>query len=254
MRLIKPNLIPSHDWHVQPICQRSLKSIRLSGPFWIEGPDSKVGVSSNLMRSPFYPLFSGLRRFCANLLNLLKLRVGVNLEFRSPGQLECCPADALIQKQSPGGVRAAQSSQISSSAKSARTTRVRRRSSPGSNYGLFSAGFPTGVRGAPSAPQSDPTNEPASHFPQRAGHTATGRLYCQQLFKSSTRHHRLQAICGVPACLPLQLSEHTNLGLGTQAKCLWKEADSVGNAPAKHCRRQLSILPSIVWPFTAITF
>jgi len=24
VRMIKPNLIVSHDWHVQPICQRSL--------------------------------------------------------------------------------------------------------------------------------------------------------------------------------------------------------------------------------------
>jgi hypothetical protein len=29
--MIKPNLIASHDWHVQPICQRSLWLIRLSG-------------------------------------------------------------------------------------------------------------------------------------------------------------------------------------------------------------------------------
>jgi hypothetical protein len=28
--MIKPNLIASHDWHVQPICQRSLRAIRLS--------------------------------------------------------------------------------------------------------------------------------------------------------------------------------------------------------------------------------
>jgi len=31
VRLIKPNLIASHDWHVQPICQRSLRLVRLSG-------------------------------------------------------------------------------------------------------------------------------------------------------------------------------------------------------------------------------
>ena len=36
VRMIKPNLIFSHDWHVQPYCQRSLRVIRLSGPFWIE--------------------------------------------------------------------------------------------------------------------------------------------------------------------------------------------------------------------------
>jgi hypothetical protein len=31
VRLIKPNLIASHDWHVQPNCQRSLRATRLSG-------------------------------------------------------------------------------------------------------------------------------------------------------------------------------------------------------------------------------
>lgn len=36
VRLIKPNLIASHDWHVQPICQRSLRVIRLSETPWIE--------------------------------------------------------------------------------------------------------------------------------------------------------------------------------------------------------------------------
>jgi hypothetical protein len=36
VRMIKPNLIKSHDWHVQPICQRSLRVVRLSGALWIE--------------------------------------------------------------------------------------------------------------------------------------------------------------------------------------------------------------------------
>ena len=31
VRMIKPNLIDSHDWHVQPYCQRSLRKVRLSG-------------------------------------------------------------------------------------------------------------------------------------------------------------------------------------------------------------------------------
>jgi hypothetical protein len=36
VRMIKPNLIASHDWHVQPICQRSLRAVRLSGAPGIE--------------------------------------------------------------------------------------------------------------------------------------------------------------------------------------------------------------------------
>ena len=36
VRMIEPNPITSHDWHVQPICQRSLRVVRLSGTPWIE--------------------------------------------------------------------------------------------------------------------------------------------------------------------------------------------------------------------------
>ncbi len=43
VRMIKPNLIVSHDWHVQPFCQRSLRLIRLSGAVWIEAQAVKPG-------------------------------------------------------------------------------------------------------------------------------------------------------------------------------------------------------------------
>jgi hypothetical protein len=43
VRMIKPNLIVSHDWHVQPFCQRSLRFIRLSGAVWIEAQAVKPG-------------------------------------------------------------------------------------------------------------------------------------------------------------------------------------------------------------------
>ena len=36
VRMIKSNLIVSHDWHVQPSCQRSLRAFRLSETLWIE--------------------------------------------------------------------------------------------------------------------------------------------------------------------------------------------------------------------------
>ena len=69
VRMIKPNLIFSHDWHVQPICQRSFRVNRLSGPFRIEA-QTCVGVSSNLLRSPVFAYYRIHRRFCANLLNI----------------------------------------------------------------------------------------------------------------------------------------------------------------------------------------
>ena len=36
--MIKPNLIFSHNWHVQPNCQRSLRALRLSGALLDRGP------------------------------------------------------------------------------------------------------------------------------------------------------------------------------------------------------------------------
>jgi hypothetical protein len=35
VRMIKPIFFHSHDWHVQPDCQRSTSVFRLSGPLWI---------------------------------------------------------------------------------------------------------------------------------------------------------------------------------------------------------------------------
>jgi hypothetical protein len=80
VRMIKPNSITSHDWHVQPICQRSFRVDRLSGLLWIEA-QAFTGVSSNLLRSPISACKCGDRRFCANLLNLSKFDFHVNLDF-----------------------------------------------------------------------------------------------------------------------------------------------------------------------------
>jgi hypothetical protein len=41
--MIKPNLIFSHDWHVQPNCQRSLRAFRLSGALLDRGPAFRSG-------------------------------------------------------------------------------------------------------------------------------------------------------------------------------------------------------------------
>ena len=44
VRMIEPNPITSHDWHVQPICQRSLRVVRLSGTPWDRGLDLRPAV------------------------------------------------------------------------------------------------------------------------------------------------------------------------------------------------------------------
>ena len=47
VRMTEPNPITSHDWHVQPICQRSLRVVRLSGtPF-----GSRSGLASGCPRT-----------------------------------------------------------------------------------------------------------------------------------------------------------------------------------------------------------
>jgi hypothetical protein len=81
VRMIKPNLITSHDWHVQPICQRSLWAIRLSGALLDRGPSCYAGVSSNLLRTSISAFFRIRRCFCANLLNLSNFHLSVKLYY-----------------------------------------------------------------------------------------------------------------------------------------------------------------------------
>ena len=83
VRMIKPNLIHSHNWHVQPNCQRSVRAFRLSGALLDRGPDCYAKVSSNLMRMAKTALFSTLGRFCANFLKLSNFLLYVNHLFSS---------------------------------------------------------------------------------------------------------------------------------------------------------------------------
>jgi hypothetical protein len=74
--MIKPNLIFSHDWHVQPICQRSLRAIRLSGPFGSR-PSFRQGVLELVALTD--ACIALYRRFCANLSNISNFVLYVNL-------------------------------------------------------------------------------------------------------------------------------------------------------------------------------
>ena len=51
--MIKPNLISSHDWHVQPNCQRSLRAFRLSGALLDRGPAFRPACPRTRCASPF---------------------------------------------------------------------------------------------------------------------------------------------------------------------------------------------------------
>jgi hypothetical protein len=82
VRLIKPNLIASHDWHVQPICQRSLRVIRLGGTPWIEAR-TRVRIVLELGALRRISAFAhGFRRFDANPPKLSKRGLRVKEGFR----------------------------------------------------------------------------------------------------------------------------------------------------------------------------
>ncbi len=138
VRLIEPNPIASHDWHVQPICQRSLRVVRLSGTPWIEArtrvrpklaPRNVLELGAHRRISPLAQRVSAFLREPSNVIKT-----------RHAGQETIPPEPQWIThfalrkkiKKRP--------------AKTARATRARGRSSPGSCNGLFSVGFPTGVQ------------------------------------------------------------------------------------------------------------
>ena len=72
VRMIKPNLIFSHDWHVQPNCQRSLRALRLSGALWDRGPALRPACPRTCCACQLRVRLR-LRRFCANLSNISKI-------------------------------------------------------------------------------------------------------------------------------------------------------------------------------------
>ena len=162
VRMIKPNLIVSHDWHVQPFCQRSLRFIRLSGAVWIEAQAVKPGCPRTccarrcglpgqhpaFLREPSKTTKLPCWRQAQSVPLLRPLQQVVGGKFlssrRSSGRKGDVPFKAgerSIQRR-----RAAQNIK-ERPAKRARATRARRSRTPGSCNGLFSAGFPTGVQG-----------------------------------------------------------------------------------------------------------
>ena len=76
VRTIKPNPIASHDWHVQPICQRSSRLIRLSGPFGSRPRLLRQGVLE-LVALAVFAFDRVFRRFCANSPNLSNFHLRV---------------------------------------------------------------------------------------------------------------------------------------------------------------------------------
>ena len=144
-------------------------------------------LSSNLLRPAEFSLSSGLRHFCANLLNLSKFRCRVKPRFCWNQDCNCSSTagrfSCLFDRHKGGYFpaaegRTAQKFQTTTSDKSPRAFRAHKRTRLlGHAMGLFSAGFPTGARGADTATSNNPTNRlPTSHLGQAT--SATGRLHC----------------------------------------------------------------------------
>ena len=77
VRMIKPNLIVSHDWHIQPSCQRSFRTVRLSGALLDRGLPLRTGVLE-LNALLVFSLVYVRQHFCANLLKVSNFPLHVN--------------------------------------------------------------------------------------------------------------------------------------------------------------------------------
>jgi hypothetical protein len=75
VRMTEPNPITSHDWHVQPICQRSLRVVRLSGTPWDRGLDLRPAVLELGAHRLISPLAQRTSAFLREPSEVIKVRV-----------------------------------------------------------------------------------------------------------------------------------------------------------------------------------
>jgi hypothetical protein len=152
--MIKPNLTVSHDWHVQPYCQRSLRAARLSGALLDRGPGCYAKVSSNLLRMLDLRFTARPNFFHANLLNLSNLPLRVNCLFSSsPRPLQLAVGGYSSRQEAnrptPGKsrFRIALRKNYQTTTSIARAACGSREFPPGSCNGMFSAGPLQGFQG-----------------------------------------------------------------------------------------------------------
>jgi len=201
--MIKPNSIFSHDWHVQPNCQRSLRVTRLSGPFWDRGPGSYAGVSSNLLRgrictctqpsSFLRELFEVIRSYTFKSSTIFSIVPGRYTPPRSPHSAKISKSD---QQNMPEPLRLTGDKLL------------------GPAMGLFSLGIPYRGSGALATP--NPTNWLPTSLIGQALRPPGGSTAHQQLSKSSTSHSALQLVNIVSAFTRLQLPENSNTSAEAQ--------------------------------------
>jgi len=191
-------------------------------------------LSSNLLRPANFTLYSGLRHFCVNLLNLSKFRCRVKPRFggnqdrnssSTAGRFSC-----LFYRHSGENFLSRRRShcakfQTTTSDESLRAFRAHKRlASWVMQWGLFSVGLPTGVGGAAIASSSNPTNRlPTSHLGQATSATGGSTAHLQ-LFKNSTGYSLMQI--AKPADFTRRLrdfSRITTVQGSRNLRWLWKE-------------------------------
>ena len=158
-------------------------------------------LSSNLLRSANFTLYSGYGHFCANLLNLSKFRCRVKPRFggnqdrnsSSTAVRFSCLFDRHSGGQLPAAEgRTAQKFQTTTSDNSLRAFRAHKRTRLlGHAMGLFSAGFPTGA-GSGYRFSSNPTNWLPTSLLGQATRPPGGSTAHLQLFKSNTGYSSMQ--------------------------------------------------------------
>jgi hypothetical protein len=188
-----------------------------------------------------FALCSALRRFCANFLNLSNFLLYVNhlfssllyrIEGLSNSKLRVIPRCDEPKSVDLSPVRIssfAQRKTFKQRPASLGPLRARGSFSPGSCNGLFSVGFPTGVRGLiPTSP--DPSNQLCFLLPTSGGaqRPPGSSIAHQQLSKSSTSYLRLQLAVGFRSTISLRLVENSNHIALMQAQHLWETPSSCG--------------------------
>ena len=220
VRMIKPNLIVSHDWHVQPICQRS---VTVSSPKRDRGSRFRnfIRMSSNLIARETGAILSA-PAFLREPSKHIELRYSGQAVFVFLNLIPTAISTVNEACFAEGSRRAKY--QRSTSAQSAEPLGLTGDNSRVMQW-IVLCGIPYRGSGASASP--DPKNLFHHHrFPlpsNGAGLKATGRLTAHlQLFKSTTSYSQLQAAVYQNFPASLQLSENSNGVLRTQAVCLWK--------------------------------
>jgi len=235
--MIKPNLICSHNWHVQPSCQRSVRADRLSGALLDRGRFGKEPVVPELCA--LLRGFSGPRPFLRELSKPIEVLALCQTSFsiRTCGH-PTTPSGLVQSLDGPNGTpsrpfristfRAAQSFQTATSI--ARATQARGESfSPGLAMGLFSEGLPTGVQGFFVRPH--PTQRTSFPLPipgRPNGHREAPSLNLQ-LVQNSTGYSLLQLAIFLASSTCCSFLRITITGRSRKGSSCGKGAFHVGN-------------------------